>query len=554
MNKIFKNEIYKKLNNNDDDYITHDNQTKTKNKSKIKSLKDKIIEKTCPKNLNITRCFIILILIIIFIFSFTGISKNNNISKIEEKKKVKDNKVDRLQDFENKDNNTENTENVEKDENTENVEKDENTENTTNIETKIEKKDDYNKNNITDKNEFKKDDNYRENNQPKNYSSDEIIPKNEDIYREEKFNSLTDSFNKAKNFLTQSQNGVLIQDKNKFILCENPKISIVIPVYNSKNLITKTIKSIQNQDIFDFEILLINDFSTDDTLSLIEKFQKEDPRIKILKNKKNMGTLYTRSIGTLSAKGEYIIPLDNDDMLLDSDVLSTLYNISNKGNFDILEYKGILLKRRSGTNIFNSKKSDIAYTNHKLNLVMFQPELSDYPVKPGKDIGTYILQDVYLWNKCIKTDIYQKALNKLGQEKYSRYMLAHEDVIAMIFLFNTANSFKFIGKYGILHIERVGSAYFKTKEIEMNIKELYMADVAIEFASYSQQNRKLLPYLIINVLNIKILEKILNQSDYNKKLLNSCLDRVLNSKFISDELKNEIRKIGKQKKFINYPF
>ena len=220
MNKIFKNEIYTKLNNTDDDYITHDNQTKTKNKSKIKSLKDKIIEKTCPKNLNITRCFIILILIIIFLFSFTGISKNNNISKIEEKKTVKDNKVDRLQDFENKDNNTENTENVEKDENTENVEKDENTE--TNIETKIEKKDDYNKNNITDKNEFKRDDNYTENIQLKNDSSDKIIPKNEDIYREEKFNSLTDSFNKAKNFLTQSQNGVLIQDKNKFILCENP--------------------------------------------------------------------------------------------------------------------------------------------------------------------------------------------------------------------------------------------------------------------------------------------------------------------------------------------
>ena len=60
---------------------------------------------------------------------------------------------------------------------------------------------------------------------------------------------------------------------------------------------------------------MVNDFSTDETLSMVEEFQKEDPRIKIINNQKNMGILYSRSIGALSAKGEYIFPLDNDDML-----------------------------------------------------------------------------------------------------------------------------------------------------------------------------------------------------------------------------------------------
>ena len=73
---------------------------------------------------------------------------------------------------------------------------------------------------------------------------------------------------------------------------ENPKASIVIPIYNCEKFIHRAIRSIQNQNIFDLEIILVNDFSTDNTLYVLEKYQKEDPRIKIINNKKNMGILY----------------------------------------------------------------------------------------------------------------------------------------------------------------------------------------------------------------------------------------------------------------------
>ena len=60
--------------------------------------------------------------------------------------------------------------------------------------------------------------------------------------------------------------------------------------------------------------------------------------------------------------------------------------------------------------------------------------------------------------------------------------------------------------------------------------------------------------MIINIFNLKNLEKVLNENEYNRKLLNSCLDRVVNSTLISNNYKNEIRKRGKQLKFIKYPF
>ena len=85
---------------------------------------------------------------------------------------------------------------------------------------------------------------------------------------------------------------------------DSPKIIVVIPCYNSEKYIKHTIRSVQNQNMKNFEIIVINDNSKDNSLNIIESLQKEDKRIKILNNNKNMGTLYSRSIGALNSKGE----------------------------------------------------------------------------------------------------------------------------------------------------------------------------------------------------------------------------------------------------------
>ena len=73
------------------------------------------------------------------------------------------------------------------------------------------------------------------------------------------------------------------------------------------------------------EILLINDYSIDNTSRIIKKAQKYDHRIKIINNNKNMGALYSRSIAALMSKGEYIFSLDNDDMYFYSEVFDYIY-------------------------------------------------------------------------------------------------------------------------------------------------------------------------------------------------------------------------------------
>ena len=372
--------------------------------------------------------------------------------------------------------------------------------------------------------------------------------------KEETFDSINVAFKKAKDFLTKCMEGILIQDKTKFILNESPKISVVIPLFNGISFISRAIKSIQNQSILDLEIVLVNDYSLDNTLSLVQDIQKEDPRIKIVNNKKNMGILYSRSIGALTAKGKYIFPLDNDDMFLDKDSFETISNIAEKGGFDIVEFKGIF-SLKGGPNLLENRIQDTFFSGHKLNLVMFQPELGYYPIRPGNELGEFDIYDVYLWTRCIRTKVYQKALNKLGEERYSRHMLIHEDIVATCILFNTAESYKFIGKYGVFHIQRQGSAsWISLWDVENNKYMIYVLDVVIDFTRETKKNKVLLVYLLTYLFNQNRMDKTLESNDYVYKLFISCLDRILNSKYISEEHKNEIRKRGRNLEFIDYKF
>lgn len=114
-------------------------------------------------------------------------------------------------------------------------------------------------------------------------------------------------------------------------MMNNFKISIVVPVYNSEKKIRKCIDSILSQSFTDYELILLNDGSTDYTLSILEEYEKEYNSIKVI-DKLNEGIAKTRNLGISIATGKYIVFLDNDDFI-DSDYLQILYDeIENTGN------------------------------------------------------------------------------------------------------------------------------------------------------------------------------------------------------------------------------
>ena len=325
------------------------------------------------------------------------------------------------------------------------------------------------------------------------YKSYIIQSKNNNIYHEEKFDSYLDAFNKAKSFIDNNLKGKLINYK-KIDSSKNPEIAAIIPCHNCKNYILRAVRSIQNQNILNLEIIIGNDFSNDGSLPLLEQLKKEDSRIRIINNKKNMGTLYTRSIGTLSSKGKYIFPVDSDDMVLDSNVFSSISKIADKGNFDLLIFNSIVTDLEpnvNSTKIYLHSRE----RNHKPNLVLFQPDLGYYPLVPNLNSSGFIYNEVLIFAKCIKSSIYKSALLKLGKNRFSRYMILGEDDIANNIIFNTANIAKFIPKYVYLHIERRGSISTRIMNPDKRLlNNLYILDVMIDFSKNVVKNKIILLY------------------------------------------------------------
>lgn len=93
-----------------------------------------------------------------------------------------------------------------------------------------------------------------------------------------------------------------------------PEITVFMAAYNAANFIEKSIESVLNQTFKDFELLIVNDGSTDNTVEIINHFQ--DERIRLISNENNRGLTYTRNVALKEAKGKYIAVLDSDDIAL----------------------------------------------------------------------------------------------------------------------------------------------------------------------------------------------------------------------------------------------
>ena len=104
----------------------------------------------------------------------------------------------------------------------------------------------------------------------------------------------------------------------------NPEISVILPCYNVSRYLEKCIASIRNNDFNDYEIICINDCSTDNTLDVLKRLADSESRLRIIDLHENGGLANGRKVGIKAARGKYIAFIDPDDWV-DNDYLSTLY-------------------------------------------------------------------------------------------------------------------------------------------------------------------------------------------------------------------------------------
>ena len=97
-------------------------------------------------------------------------------------------------------------------------------------------------------------------------------------------------------------------------MIKSPLISIILPLYNSEKYIKETLASVLNQSYRNWELILVDDASSDKCVAMVQKYVEEDKRIVLLKNSHNLGAAQSRNVGITQAKGDYIAFLDSDDL------------------------------------------------------------------------------------------------------------------------------------------------------------------------------------------------------------------------------------------------
>lgn len=152
-----------------------------------------------------------------------------------------------------------------------------------------------------------------------------------------------------------------------------PKFSIIIPCFNSFKLMNKCLESLENQTFQDFEVIIIDDCSTDDSYQKLKEYQKHSNlKITLLKNEHNLGPGKTRNLGIEKTSGEYITFIDSDDHIENS-TLEILNNVLLKDEtIDCIIYnynfitKHNVIKRKSinkSNSQYVDKKDVLIYAN-----------------------------------------------------------------------------------------------------------------------------------------------------------------------------------------------
>ena len=343
--------------------------------------------------------------------------------------------------------------------------------------------------------------------------------------------------NKGLQYMKQCFKGKLLNN-NTNILSLNPKISVVIPVYNCEKTIKFAVRSIQNQNMADIEIILVNDNSKDNTSLIIKELAEEDQRIKIIYNEKNMATLYSRNVGILNSKGKYIMNLDNDDLFMDNDVFDTVYEEAEKNNYDMIGFSAI------DCDTYNPLIKDMRegmFHSHKDGLTVFQPDLTYFAITVN---GEFEQNDLHVWGRLTKTELYKEAidnfgLNAIGEKRNLSFLTWAEDSAMSMALFRYAKSYKFIKKYGIFHYLAQTTASHTSADSLMKYGYLFFIDTVFDFSHDNIKGKKFSVIMIDDVFEKFEKDKY---NEKNLKYLKAILIKMLQCQYISTDDKKKLQK------------
>ena len=208
-------------------------------------------------------------------------------------------------------------------------------------------------------------------------------------------------------------------DKNEI------SISIIIPCYNQEKYIEECLQSILNQKFNNYEIICVNDGSTDNTLAIINQYKTKNSKVKVISFDENKGTSQARKAGVLNSRGKYIMFVDPDDTLANNALEIAFKNIE-KQKVDILQF---------GTNVINIQVNEKTYDHFVLKSIPYDKKLFNEEV--FFSCFDKNLYNFNLWNKIYNGNLVRKSFQKISDGYYPKA----QDVYAFFIIAYYAKSY-----------------------------------------------------------------------------------------------------------------
>lgn len=267
----------------------------------------------------------------------------------------------------------------------------------------------------------------------------------------------------------------------------NILFSIVVPVYNQEKYLNECIKSVLEQDFSDFELILVDDGSTDLSSSICDKYKEQDERIKVI-HKLNGGLPSARKAGAAIACGDYIVTLDSDDYM-QKNSLAMLANIAKEYSPDIIafDYTAVYETFKEKSSFFFEEG---LYTGGKLRNLKHQ--VLYYREEPFFTFGL----PAATWTKIIKREQYLKV-----QTAVDNNIKMGEDVCVTFPAILNCNSL-YILKQPIINYRILSTSIshnFRPNDIK-DLKLLISHFENIDLESYEAKNQFCV-YVLFRVFN-----------------------------------------------------
>lgn len=305
-----------------------------------------------------------------------------------------------------------------------------------------------------------------------------------------------------------------------------PKISIFLPIYNKERYLKRSIMSIQRQSLKEIEIIPVNDGSTDNSLKILKEFAKKDSRIKIINNKKNSGSLFSRAMGILKSKGEYLMSLDPDDEYRGKNSLKMLYYLAKKLKVDFITFFILYLPDKVKSTKYSS-----------FNKIIKQPELLE------SAFSYNYLSDFYITNKLIKRELLENAVKIFEKKIYDKKWNYFEDNIWSILVYKYANSSVFINKVVYNYYSKNNDSVMFNRGNNLEMKNLLYRNEMYQNIFKNKNEEK---YIISGYLElVDIFEKninIIKENNETKYLCFKNLKGFIKKYNLSEEIRLRIKK------------